>query len=131
MLRHFGSRQLSIIMLLLYIIILAVLKCFDESEPDQHSSDGDEPEMTNILTGKSTSSCLIIQLLLSRRKVQIPRRQLPRDIRDKPVTSPLICPRRRRLPRFLDVNGLVADYHGNFSKHLDMLRWFETPKHPP
>ena len=50
---------------------------------------------------------------------------LPLYIRDKPVTSPLICPRRRRLPRLLYANGLAAD----LSRGL-LSRWFETPKHP-
>jgi len=56
---HFGPRQLSIFMLLLYIIVLAVLKCVDRSEPNQHSSDGDNREMAEILTGKFKLTCLV------------------------------------------------------------------------
>jgi len=59
-----------------------------------------------------------------RLKVQVPLCRLPSDVRDKPVTSPLICLRRRRFPRFLDANGLVADLSRGFfkpSRHVAMV----------
>jgi len=59
-----------------------------------------------------------------------------RQVRDKPVTSPLICPRRRRLTRFPDANGLVADLSRMLTVTVIFLKqsWhvamgFETPKH--
>ena len=48
----------------------------------------------------------------------------PRQVRDKPVTSLLTCPRRRRLPRLPDTNGLVADLSREFfkpSRHVAMV----------
>ena len=41
-----------------------------------------------------------------------------RQVRDKPVTSPLICPRRRRLPRFRRLKrDLLPTCRGNFANH--------------
>ena len=63
-----------------------------------------------------------------------------RQVRDKPVTSPSICP-----PTSPCLVADVADFpvdlsptqtgwlptcYGDFASHLDMSRWFETPKYP-
>jgi len=55
----------------------------------------------------------------------------PRQVRDKPVTSPLICPRRRRLPRLPDTNGLVADLSREFFKPSRHVAVVWNPKTSP
>ena len=57
--RHFGTRQLWIFMLLLDIAIFAVQKCIYWSEPSQHTSSENNREIAKKLTGRpSLSLCL-------------------------------------------------------------------------
>jgi len=43
------------------------------------------------------------------------------------VHFPVSCRIRRQFSCFPDANVLVADFHRNFSNHLDVSQWFETP----
>jgi len=53
------------------------------------------------------------------------------------MTFPLIFPCYCRLPHVWSQTSPISPFpqckragHGNFSNHLDVLQWFETPKHP-
>ena len=100
--------------------------------------------VTNQPTNKQDRSQYFLAEVTS--EAQIPLCRLSRDVRDKSATNlfrplwcvrdvadfPVSCRGRRQFPRFATTQtGLLPTCHGNFSSyHLDMSRWFETPKHP-
>ena len=58
---HFGRRQLLLIILLMYMVVLALLKCLDLSKRDQRGS-ADNQQVAKDSSGKSTSIVILAEV---------------------------------------------------------------------